>query len=311
VVGFAAAAEVTARFSHGTGVGGRRVDERRGAARPFTGGPASADTDRMPGSRPSRILALRRADICVRCGSEVAAGTEALWDPGPRSVTCLTCVTGTPGGAARREYQRRHDRREQHARDALGVVGVALARVTAEPQSTVAWKRGAEGEERVAHRLAAHLDGHGLRTLHDRRMSASSRANIDHIIIGPGGVTVVDAKYLQGNIRVDRVGGPFSGRRTRLLVGGRDRSRLIDGVKAQVAAVARVVARGGHPEVDVRGALCLADVGGLPWFGTLRVGDVLIDGPRRVARLARRPGSVTPQQVDGLLALLSEALPQA
>jgi hypothetical protein len=59
-------------------------------------------------------------------------------------------------------------------------------------QSTVAWRQGAEGEERLGHQLD-QLTGEGFVILHDRRVPGSP-ANIDHLVIGPTGVFVVDAK---------------------------------------------------------------------------------------------------------------------
>jgi hypothetical protein len=62
--------------------------------------------------------------------------------------------------------------------------------VTSEPQSTRAWAIGAWGEEKLAEVLAG-LDG--LQVLHDRRVPGT-RGNIDHIVIAPAGVFVVDPR---------------------------------------------------------------------------------------------------------------------
>ena len=104
---------------------------------------------------------------------------------------------GQAGASARREHQRRRARREQRARErwdvvGLGGVGAGLARLNA-PQHERAWAVGAHGEERVAMRLEKHLADSGAVLLHDRRVP-NSRANIDHLAIGPGGATVIDAK---------------------------------------------------------------------------------------------------------------------
>jgi hypothetical protein len=50
----------------------------------------------------------------------------------------------------------------------------------------VAWRRGAAGERRTA-RLLDPLKRHGWVVLHDLAVP-SSRANLDHLVIGPGGV---------------------------------------------------------------------------------------------------------------------------
>jgi hypothetical protein len=60
---------------------------------------------------------------------------------------------------------------------------------------TVAWRRGAAGERRTA-RLLAPLERRGWAVLHDLAISGS-KANIDHLVIGPGGV-VIDSKQYRG-----------------------------------------------------------------------------------------------------------------
>src|SRR3954465_9052994 len=78
--------------------------------------------------------------------------------------------------------------------------------------------------------------GHNIVLLHDRRMPRS-RANIDHLAIGPSGVTVIDAKRYRGRIAVERRGGVLRERTEHLLVGGRERTKLVDGVLGQAEAV--------------------------------------------------------------------------
>ena len=60
----------------------------------------------------------------------------------------------------------------------------------------VAWRRGAAGERRTA-RLLDPLERHGWAVLHDLAVPGS-RANIDHLVIGPGGVFVIDSKQYRG-----------------------------------------------------------------------------------------------------------------
>ena len=132
------------------------------------------------------------------------------------------------------------------------------AAIFGEPQSTRAWQVGAVGEERVAARLHAAAD-RGVLALHDRRIPGS-RANIDHIAVGPAGVYVIDAKrYENAQIRVRRVGGLFSPRRDELLVRGRVRNNLVAGVEKQVAVVRAALDAAGLGDVPVTGVLCFVD----------------------------------------------------
>lgn len=266
----------------------------------------------------SKRLRLRRADRCLACDRELAVGDEAVWHRDIRRVTCVGCRVdgravdeGTAGASALREYERRHRRREEHARERLGGLGALLARVIDEPTSTKVWRQGANGEIRSAARLAKHLDGTAVRLLHDRRIPGHGQANIDHLAIGPGGVTVIDTKTHHGEIRVDRIGGLFAPRRDVLLIKGRDQTRLIEGIDRQVTIVRSALRNLGVPEVVIRGALCFANVDGLPLFRQLSVNDIVIDGPKPVSKLAARPGPLGIEDTERLWRALAYRFPPA
>jgi hypothetical protein len=73
-----------------------------------------------------------------------------------------------------------------------------------------AWWRGAAGERRTA-RLLGPLERHGWVVLHDLAVP-SSRANLDHLAIGPGGVFVIDSKQYRGRLQLDGSGQLWHGR---------------------------------------------------------------------------------------------------
>jgi Nuclease-related domain len=114
-----------------------------------------------------------------------------------------------PGPSARQIYERRREARENRDRERYGRIGGWKARMSARPQHERAWAKGAVGEAKNARRLEKLLDGQPVELLHDRRLPGR-RANIDHIAIGPGGVTVIDSKNLEGKVRIDWRGGLFS-----------------------------------------------------------------------------------------------------
>jgi hypothetical protein len=74
----------------------------------------------------------------------------------------------------------------------------------------VAWRQGAAGERRTA-RLLAGLERQGWVVLHDLAVPGS-RANIDHLVVGPGGVFVIDSKQYRGRLRLDPSGRLWHGR---------------------------------------------------------------------------------------------------
>jgi hypothetical protein len=75
---------------------------------------------------------------------------------------------------------------------------------------TIAWRRGAAGERRTA-RLLDSLERQGWAILHDLAIPGS-RANIDHLAIGPGGVFVIDSKHYRGRLQLDGSGRLWHGR---------------------------------------------------------------------------------------------------
>lgn len=109
--------------------------------------------------------------------------------------------------------------------------------------------------------MAKYLNADAV-VLHDRAIPGS-RANIDHIVIAPSGVWVIDSKRYKGKVAVVK---PLLAR-TKLTINGRDKSKLIDGLAQQVALVKDVMAEVA-PGVPVRGALCFVD-SELPALGKL------------------------------------------
>ncbi len=97
--------------------------------------------------------------------------------------------------------------------------------------------------------------------LHDRRIPGT-RANIDHIAVAPGGVWVIDAKCYKGKVRVAR---PLLGRPT-LKVGGREKTKLVEGLAKQVELVRAAVSDLGIM-VPVGGCFCFVG-SDLPLIGT-------------------------------------------
>src|SRR4051794_11756185 len=102
------------------------------------------DADSTIMSSTARQLKLRRPDVCAVCARELAAGEAAIWDSARRHARCTGCEpastpTSAPtesdgaleseaGASARREYERRRDRREAGIRSEWGPFGgVAVA----------------------------------------------------------------------------------------------------------------------------------------------------------------------------------------
>jgi hypothetical protein len=63
------------------------------------------------------------------------------------------------------------------------------------------WLRGAEGERAVG-AVLAQLEDEGWKALHDISLG---RGNVDHVLIGPGGIFTIETKSHPGRIGVDRI----------------------------------------------------------------------------------------------------------
>ena len=171
----------------------------------------------------------------------------------------------------------------------LGTVAVLVIR----PDHVRAWAVGAEGERRTAEVLA-RLESDGYRVLHDRRIPGS-RANIDHVVVGPTGVYVVETKSWSGAVRL---------RGGAIRIAGR-RSAVIDQVQREADAVAVAV-----PGTQVTPIVCVhrAD---LP-LRALEVDGVRVVGPKGLlSRLREGPVRLALADIDRLTAQLDARLPRA
>ena len=224
------------------------------------------ETATAPASRVEEIVlsqgTLARGATCGDCGRKLRRGAEALHDETFTEVLCLECVTldtvhslGTPGAGARREHARRLERHQTRVRTAHPRLGGLILAVADDPQHVRAWQTGAVGEEEFGRRLSG-CSGPKLKVLHDRKVPRSS-ANIDHLAVTTERVWVLDTKRYKGKVET-RGGGLFSTRPPELYVGGRNQTKLVEGVQRQVATVQSLLSPlasevGGPPEV--RGAL--------------------------------------------------------
>ena len=219
---------------------------------------------------------------------------------------------GSAGRSARREAERSRERRLL-SRSPRARLLSSLLGPSAEEKRLLArekrWATGARGEEMVAEALARRCPDVPL--LHDRRMPRS-RANIDHIAVAASGVYVIDATRYRGKIEVRR---PLFGA-PKLKVAGRDKTKLVDGLAKQAAAVEAALAKLA-PEVPVRGCFCfvapegfLSD-SGLPVLRTLVISGYPLYYPRRLVKRLNSSGPLTPEQARDVHAVLAEVFPQA
>ena len=262
-----------------------------------------------------RRLRLRYPGRCVACGVQLNRGHEALYSADTRSVRCVECPTpapappvidhGTAGGSARQRYERLRTARETRVKARLGNwLGGVLLGVAPEPHSIRAWGAGAIGEAKLATALST-VDG--IEILHDR-LVPGTRGNIDHLVVAPAGVFVVDAKNYRGLIRVRDVGGLFR-RDERLYVGGRDCSKLASGMTWQMEAVMNVLVSADMSWVRVVPVLCFVE-GEWPLLAppTLYHG-VRLEGTKSIRGMLTASAVLDPEAITAITRQLAMSLP--
>jgi len=150
----------------------------------------------------------------------------------------------------------------------------------------VAWRRGAAGERRTARRLAA-LERHGWAVLHDLAVPRS-QANIDHLVIGPGGVFVIDSRQYRGRLQLDAFGKLWHGRYPLTAV--------LRAVSFEADRAAQVLPDPGVavvPIMVVHGAR-------VPWGKVVMDGVPVVPARRLPSMLAQLPVVLGPERVTSL-----------
>jgi nuclease-like protein len=239
-----------------------------GADRPVVAVRVRASVGRPGGSAQATWQRMRAAELAV--------WTRSL----PWRVAVLLGI-GVGGGVLGRQLAPR-----------LGLIVAALAvaatgwglRFRPSPDA-VAWRRGAAGERRTA-RLLDPLERHGWAILHDLAVPGS-RANIDHLVIGPGGVFVIDSKHYRGRLRLDSS--------ERLWHGRYPLAPTLRAVEFEADRAAQVL-----PDLDVVVPIVAVHGAQVPW-GRVAINGVPVVAARRLPSMLRAlPAVLGPERVASL-----------
>jgi hypothetical protein len=183
------------------------------------------------------------------------------------------------------------------ARGLLALAAVAGAgwRLRFRPSpETQAWQRGAAGERHVA-RLLDPLVEHGWAVHHDLRVPGSA-ANLDHLLVGPPGVFVVDAKHYSGHLRLSPQGQLWHGRA--LL------APALSTIRWEADRLQAVI---GAPDIAVTPIVAVWGAA-VPW-GQVTVNHVTVVAARRLPGLLRSlPPSLTLERAGAVAAQLNRRL---
>ena len=229
---------------------------------------------REPSGRDPRMVGPGHADRDLH---RMLGGANSSSAPAPAPPEL-----GQPGASLLREHERRRRNREHRTREAHPHIGGLLLALNDAPQHESAFEQGALAERAVADSLATRTDSDRVITLHNRRMPGSF-GDIDHVAVAPTGVWVIDTKDWQGRVGINR---PLFGTR-RLLIRGRECTRLIDGLERQIAAVRAALDRGGDHQIPLQGALCFTKAD-LPFLRTQTFRGHLLLYRKALAERAQR-----------------------
>jgi hypothetical protein len=212
---------------------------------------------------------------------------------------------GVPGASVGRERERRKVTREGEVTEARTVIGHVLA-ARRVPQGEKAFRRGEQGELAVAEYLERRTEKAPTVLLHDRRMPGG-HGNIDHLAVASAGVFVIDAKRYTGKVVVADRG--FRGQM--LVVNGRERRTIVDGLDRQVKVLREALRDLGEDEVAVQGVLCFVRRNFALGDGKQTVRGHLLLRPRPLARRLTAKGPLDPATIEGLARALAAVLPSA
>jgi hypothetical protein len=207
--------------------------------------------------------------------------------------------------SSRQVYERRHWLREQRIEQRWGRLSGIVKFLSDDPQSTIAWVKGSEGERRLAAHLL-HAVGDRAVLLHDRKVPGT-RGNIDHLVIAASGVWVIDAKNYMGLVEERFIGGWLHPKQ-RIYVDGRDRTKLADGVGWQVDAVRNAL---DAADVPITAAVCFVAAEWRMLSKRFQHGGVWVTWAKKLAEMIAAPGPLSPADVTCLAGRLAAALPPA
>lgn len=248
-----------------------------------------ARVEGLPVTDDVKTMKLRYAGTCAGCSTTIAAGQRAHYLRTSKTVRCLDCGTGgaAPAGAgasADAEASRATAHRDtlDAARDRAATRAAAFA-------------AGAEGE-RLAAAALAPLSTAGYLLLHDRAIGGA--ANLDHIVVGPSGVWLCNAKHWSGTLTV--TGGT-------LRQNGQRRDRALERARTERDTVGAALDTAGL-HVPVHAALAFTSAEVEP----AELGDVtLVPVAKLAPTITAAPATLDARTVDRVAAALTVAFPPA
>ncbi|GII92883.1 nuclease-related domain-containing protein [Sinosporangium siamense] len=173
---------------------------------------------------------------------------------------------------------------------AAGTAAVDLFLVWHAHRATAVWRGARRGEVISARRLRRGLTKHGYRVLNGRAIRG--KTSIDHLVIGPAGVWIVDNEAWGPDIDIATYNG-------RLFLGEKYGSKEAKGLVDAAEAFSEVLVREAGMPVTIEPLLAVHG-GVLPRGGMVSAEGLTLLKPRLLARyiLSREDEVLTEEQVE-------------
>ncbi|MEU0481362.1 nuclease-related domain-containing protein [Streptosporangium sp. NPDC006013] len=164
------------------------------------------------------------------------------------------------------------------------------------------WRKGAAGERRTA-RMLRPLNRRGYTVLHDRALPYG-RANVDHLLVGPGGLFVVDTKNWDKRKRITR-----RGRRGYVRVGRPSGDKVVGSVIYEAGRVSETLSRALKRPVEVAPVVAIHGAA-VPLLRVMRVSGVpLLRASQVPGWISRQKAVLSVAEVAALSAAAEELFP--
>jgi hypothetical protein len=157
-------------------------------------------------------------------------------------------------------------------------------------------------------RLADAIDdvlGSRAAQFHDR-ITPGSTTPLDHVVVAPTGVWLIDARRAAGRVERRDVGRFFAGE-VRLYLDGRDQSRSLEVLTAQARAI-RAVLGDEHRRPPIRMAVCFLDARWGNFPKAFVVDRVLVTWPEHLLEQIAGRSRLYPAEVAAIASSLAAKL---
>jgi hypothetical protein len=186
---------------------------------------------------------LRFGGKCDSCGGIIEKRETGWHDPVAKKVRCSLCAPLAD------EVSRDNNFESSSYVDPVGgSSAIREARSRRDPK----WTKGGAGEYLMDLSLHKRVN-EGAVILTDRCLPGT-KSNIDHVVVAPSGVWIIDAKTWRGKIEYKSTS--VFGLEKRLFVGGKDRTSAVEAIFNLVIPVAQII---GDKSVPIKPALVFID----------------------------------------------------